>query len=55
MRCNLCGFLIIKPQTALHHAVCAVRCTITCSAVQLCHFVSGFGAVFAVCAIYAVW
>ena len=21
MRCGLCGFLIIKPQTALHHAV----------------------------------
>ena len=21
MRCNLCGFLIIKPQTALHHVV----------------------------------
>ena len=21
MRCSLCGFLIIKPQTALHHAV----------------------------------
>ena len=20
MRCGLCGFLIIKPQTALHHA-----------------------------------
>ena len=21
MRCGLCGFLIIKPQTALHHAM----------------------------------
>ena len=21
VRCGLCGFLIIKPQTALHHAV----------------------------------
>ena len=30
----------------------AVRCTITCSAVQLCHFAGGFGAVFAV---YVVW
>ena len=30
MRCGLCGFLIIKPQTALHHAV---RCNITCGAV----------------------
>ena len=52
MRCGLCGFLIIKPQTALHHAVwCgAVRCTITCSAViPFCGW-SG-----AVCAVYAVW
>ena len=52
MRCGLCGFLIIKPQTALHHAV---RCTITCGAVWLYHFADGFGAVFAVCAVYAVW
>ena len=41
MRCGLCGFLIIKPQTALHHAV-------WCGAVRLYHFASGFGAVFAV-------
>ena len=55
MRCGLCGFLIIKPQTTLHYACGAVRCNITCGAVRLCHFAGGFGAVFAVCAIYAVW
>ena len=33
----------------------AVRCTITCSAVRLCHFAGDFGAVFAVCVVYAVW
>ena len=49
--CGLCGFLIIKSQTALHYAV---WCTITCSAVQLCHFVGGFGVIFAICAVYAV-
>ena len=42
MWCGLCGFYIIKPQTALHHAV---QCTVTCGAVRLCHFVGGFGAV----------
>ena len=47
MRCRLCGFLIIKPQTALHHAV---WCNITCGAVQLYHFAGDFGAVFVVCA-----
>ena len=54
VRCGLCGFLIIKPQIALHHVVwCgAVRCNITCGAVRLCHFVGGFDAV---CAVYAVW
>ena len=52
VRCGLCGFLIIKPQTALHHAVwCGVvRCTITCGAVI--PFCGWFGAV---CAVYAVW
>ena len=57
MRCGLCGFLIIKPQIALHHAVwCgAVRCNITCGVVRLCHFAGGFDAVFAVCAVYTVW
>ena len=49
--CGLCDFLIIKSQTALHHAVWYI---ITCSAVWLCHFIGGFGAVFAVCAVYAV-
>ena len=51
VRCGLCGFLIIKPQIALHHVVwCgAVRCKITCGAVRLCHFAGGCGA------IYAVW
>ena len=40
MRCGLCGFLIIKPQTTLHHAMwCdAVRCT-----VRLCYFAGDFG------------
>ena len=52
MQYGLCGFLIIKPQTALHHAV---WCTITCGAVQLCYFADSFGAVFAVCAIFTVW
>ena len=52
VRCGLCGFLIIKSQTALHHAV---QCNITCGAVQLCHFEGSFGAVFAVCAVYVVW
>ena len=33
----------------------AVRCTITCDAVRLCHFMGGFDAVFAVCAVYVVW
>ena len=36
MRCGLCGFLIIKPQTALHHAVwCgAVQDYLRCGAVM---------------------
>ena len=36
MRCGLCGFLIIKPQTALHHAVrCgAVQYYLQCGAVM---------------------
>ena len=38
MRFSLCGFLIIKPQTALHNVV---RCTITC--MRLCHFAGSFG------------
>ena len=33
----------------------AVRCTITCSAVRLCHFADGFGVVFVVCAVHAIW
>ena len=52
MRCTLYSFLIIKPQTALHHAM---RCIITYSAVRLCYFAGGFGAIFTVCAVYAVW
>ena len=47
MQCGLCGFLIIKPQTALYHAV-------SCGAVRLCYFAGGFGVVFAVCVVYAV-
>ena len=49
VRCSLCGFLIIKPQIALHHAV---WCNIICGVVRLCYFAGGFGAV---CAVYAVW
>ena len=45
MRCSLCGFLIIKQQTTLHHAV---RCTVICNAVRLSHFTGDFGVVFAV-------
>ena len=44
-----CCFLIIKPQTALHHAM---WCIVICSAERLCHFASGFGVVFVV---YVVW
>ena len=32
MLCDLCGFLIIKSQIALHHAV---RCIVTCGIVML--------------------
>ena len=39
MWCNLCGFHIIKLQTALHHMV---RCTVTCGAVWLCYFAGDF-------------
>ena len=31
-----------------------VRCNITCDAVRLCHFAGGFGAIFAVCTVFAV-
>ena len=47
-----CGFLIIKPQTALHHGM---RCIVACGAVRLCYFAGNFGVVFEFCAIYAVW
>ena len=41
MRCGLCGFLIMKLQTALHHAV---RCIVTCGAVMLfCRWFMRFG------------
>ena len=49
VRYSLCNCLIIKPQIVLHHAV---QCTITCDAMQLCHFASNFGAIFAVCTIW---
>ena len=52
MGCGLCGFLIIKPQTALHHAV---WCNITCGSVRLCHFASDFDAIFTVCTVFTVW
>ena len=40
-------------KTANHIAPCGVvQCNITCGAVRLCHFVGGFGVIFAV---YAVW
>ena len=55
MRCGLCDFLIIK-QTVNNTAPCGVVwCTITCGAVRLCHFASGFGVVVAVCTVYAIW
>ena len=47
MRCGLCSFLIIKPQTALCHAV-------WCGAVWLCPFTDDFGAIFTVCTVYVV-
>ena len=34
-----CIFLIIKPQTTLHHVM---RCIVTCNVVRLCHFAGGF-------------
>ena len=42
--CDLCGFLIIKSQIILCHAVwCgAVWCTITYGTTQLCHFAGNF-------------
>ena len=39
MRCSLCNFLIIKPQTTLHYAI---QYTITCGGVQLYHFTGDF-------------
>ena len=67
MRCNLCGFLIIKPQTTLHRMVqcgavhCYLRCnvvqyTVTCGAVHCylrCGAVISFYRQF--CVICAVW
>ena len=49
MRYSLYGFLIIKPQIALHHAV---QCIVTYGIVRLCHFAGGFGAIFVVCAVW---
>ena len=51
MRCSLCGFLIIKPQTSLHQCS-AVQCIVTCGVVWLCHFAGGFDAIFAVCEVW---
>ena len=43
-------------KTANHIAPCGVvQCGTILLAVRLCHFVGGFGAIFAVCAVYAVW
>ena len=43
-------------KTANRIAPCSVvRCTINCGAVRLCYFVGSFGAIFAICAVYAVW
>ena len=42
-----------KPHCTLRWG--AVRCNITCGAVQLCHFADGSGVIFAVCVVYAVW
>ena len=48
MQCGLCGFLIIKPQIALHQAM---QCTVTYNAVQFSHFIDNFGVSFSVCEI----
>ena len=48
-----CGFLNIKPHCTMWCG--AVRCTITCGAVWLCHFADDFGVIFAICAVYAIW
>ena len=45
----VCVVFLLKTETTLHHAV---RCTITCSTMQLCHCADDFGTIFAV---YAVW
>ena len=47
-----CGFLIIKLQTALHHAM---QCTITYGTVRLCHFSCGVGAVLTICVVWFQW
>ena len=51
MRCGLCGFLIIKPQIALYHVE---WCGAILLAIRLCHFTGDFGAIFAVCVVYAI-
>ena len=48
-----CGFLNIKPHCTMWCG--AMRCTITCGAVWLCHFADDFGVIFTVCAVYAIW
>ena len=55
MQCSLCGFLIIKPQTSLHHVVwCgAVQYYLRCNAIM--PFCEWFWCGFAVFAVYVVW
>ena len=44
-----CSFLIIKPQTALHHVV---QCTFACSVMWLCYFASNFGVIFVISVVW---
>ena len=57
MRCGLVCTVFLSQNRKSHCTMrCgAVRCKITCGVVRLCHFAGGFGAVFTVCAVYAVW
>ena len=51
------SYFITANRTARYGVVrCgAVHYYLTCGAVRLCYFAGGFGAVFAVCAVCAVW
>ena len=53
MRCGLCGFFILKPQTALHHVVwCGtVHYYLRCDVMRLCHFTGDFDVIFTIFAV----